>query len=214
MSALLSGRLSPAPTDKDWRDRSYSISYIRNCRVVFGSVPAEDIAMLAHGYGRKARVAADIAYRFGATYVIGTDKDLAALRAAKLMPCVAWQQDAQAAAEAGLPELSEWLLNGDRGRSAETVAKQLFGFPKTVRSDHPHDGGDLGRCLALLEQTNSLACIQELAAISPGWARLVPHWTVLIEAYRAEAASGRTPGTNALLDTLLAGGNAATSEQP
>lgn len=215
MSELISGRLSPAPTDQDWMEQSYSISYIRGCRVVFGLVPADDLPMLTHGYGRDAMLALDLAYRFGATYVIGTLQDLEALRRIQLPPRKEWQLEAATACNAGFNALGDWLWGGDRGRSAEAVAKRLFGIPLTAGDDHPHDGADLQRCLALLECTDHLdqQHIERLRDISPQWACLVAHWPTLVETFLAEVDSGRLSRTNQLIDTLLAGVSVAEPDK-
>lgn len=203
MSDVFYGQLSPPPTEENWMARGYTIRYLHECRVVFGLVPADDVMMLAHGYGRKALMAMDLAARFGATYVIGTEKQLAALRAAKLPPNERWQAEASAARAAGLPALSEWLLDGNRGRSAEAIATQLFGIPAAANKNHPHDSADLVRCLQLLDCTGTPDRIDRMRDVSPEWAALVANWPELVAFARNGIESGRTNQTDALLTRIL-----------
>ena len=73
--------------------------------------------------------------------------------------------------------IAEWALTGSTGLSATCIAKTMMGLP-TKRTDHPHDGGDFGRCERLLNAVPDFrARLPEMMDVSPYWAALVPEWS-------------------------------------
>lgn len=76
----------------------------------------------------------------------------------------------------------KWFLTGDVGTSSEAIVAQMTGI-ETSRAgvgDHPHNGGDFGRCHKLLEAIPEfLPRLKEMAGRSPEWAALVEHWEEL-----------------------------------
>lgn len=71
--------------------------------------------------------------------------------------------------------LATWALGRSTGASATCIARHMMGL-KTDGS-YPHDGGDFGRCEALLDAVPGLReRLPEMAAVNEYWARLVPRW--------------------------------------
>ena len=85
--------------------------------------------------------------------------------------------------------LLEWLHNGERGISSNTMVEQLAGLPCRQHkwfSSHPRDPADFARCIRLLDAVPELReRLGEMAAVSPEWAALVREWGQL-EALFAE----------------------------
>lgn len=203
--------------DKDGYQRffasGYQVKNICNCRLVFGEVPLNDMAMLIHGYSKKAVMALDIASRVGATLVVGEPADIEELRLLKLPFSDARINDAESAKNAGLPEgVVTWLLEGDRGRSSEAMCKAFFGIPRRASVDHPKDPGDLNRCLQFLSSAggDGKCRMGSLVPLSKQWAALVVAWDDLADCYDAETRSakdGKRPKTYMLMQDTLASAN-------
>lgn len=71
--------------------------------------------------------------------------------------------------------IATWALGGSTGLSATCIARHMMGLP--VGGDYPHDGGDFGRCEALLDAVPELrARLPEMAEVSDMWAKLVANW--------------------------------------
>jgi uncharacterized protein (UPF0335 family) len=72
--------------------------------------------------------------------------------------------------------LDEWIASGAKGASAKSIAAHLAGHD-TQNGDYPHDGGDFGRCEALLDAVPSLRLIfPQMVDVNAYWAALVPRW--------------------------------------
>ena len=85
----------------------------------------------------------------------------------------------------------QWLANGERGLSAETIFETLTGMrcrPSIWGSNHyPHDADDLRQCLELLRRVPEFAPrFGEMRAVSPVWARLVDAWDELTALFEQE----------------------------
>ena len=112
-----------------------------------------------------------------------------------------------------LPGLFQWLANGKRGISSETMVQHLTGVD--VLGDwhmsHPHDPDDLDRCLQLLEAVPALRqMLPKMATASPAWAALVAHWDDVEQCHLEEVGLRWTkactaPKTYALMESVLAG---------
>lgn len=99
-------------------------------------------------------------------------------------------------------ELLEWLANGEKGLSSETMAfaalgiiKRGFGGSRYI--DYPRDPSDLRRCTKLvaavpwvLGEADSL--LREQSAV---WAELLDDWGYLTALLEMEAPSGMAPLT-------------------
>lgn len=89
--------------------------------------------------------------------------------------------------------LRNWYVDGHTGISSETIARTLTG-EFCARPDAPYDPSDVGRCVALLDLAEKngaswRARLPEVAAAVPAWAPLVPRWTEIENAYRAQVVA-------------------------
>jgi hypothetical protein len=117
------------------------------------------------------------------------------------------------------PELVQWLANGERGVSSNTMVTHLCGIDATGDwgADHPHDPDDLSRCRKLLEQVPELApMLPRMATCLPGWGALVWRWQELCDLMDEEAPEWRTgkgsaPKTFALMRSLIKGARAGNA---
>lgn len=95
------------------------------------------------------------------------------------------------------PGLADWLREGERGVSSETMVEVFEGmFPGTLckRPSHPHDPADFHRCVKLLEAVPEYrARLHEMRLVSLVWNLLVEHWDALETLFREEEPTGRAP---------------------
>ena len=81
---------------------------------------------------------------------------------------------------------AKWAT-GDTGISSKAILATMVGKPPQSRFCYPHDGGDLGRCIALLDAVPEYReRLPEMKAIGPEWAALVDHWPELEAMQRAD----------------------------
>ena len=82
-------------------------------------------------------------------------------------------------------KIIEWLVTGSTGVSSKAMVAHFMGLDtKRNYGDHPHDGGDFGRCYRLLEAVPEFKNrIGGMATRSNEWAALVEHWDELTELY-------------------------------
>lgn len=108
------------------------------------------------------------------------------------------------------PNLQQWLLQGERGISSETMAEVFAGFPTGTLTghhwltNHPHDPSDFRRCLQLLEQCPEFEPnLDQLKALSPVWARMIENWSKMRDLYKQEYQTGKAPKLYALMYELI-----------
>ena len=106
------------------------------------------------------------------------------------------------------PGLVGWLCNGRRGLSSEAIATHLTGatIGRGNEKHYPHDPGDLGRCIALLDAAPTLRMrMPEMASAGREWAALDAEWDDLEAAYRREldGGTGSAPDTYAHMKRLI-----------
>lgn len=91
----------------------------------------------------------------------------------------------------------QWLANGERGISSNTIATRLSGIdcmPKNWRKDHPHDPADFLRCEKLLDAVPEFRDrLSEMQAESPVWKALYLRWDDIKETIECdlEATDGK-----------------------
>ena len=103
----------------------------------------------------------------------------------------------------------DWLINsGDTGMSSRTIWSVMMGI-KPKDPCHPWDPSDLGRCLRLLARMPRWkGRMNEVAALSPTWRRLVKNWAKLESLFIDECGSidppmgTRAPRTYELMQNL------------
>lgn len=96
--------------------------------------------------------------------------------------------------------LIDWLANGERGISSDTLVHYLTGQTRPRSKDHPHDPGDFRRCELLLRQVPSLRIVlPRMSRVSPTWAALVDNWDRIVSLMEDEAPGcfGPEPGGEA-----------------
>lgn len=178
----------------------FNVRRIGGCRIVYGSVPMSEFAMLAHGFSKKALMDVELADRIGASFVIGEPDDLQALRAMGLPPSEKRQGEAREAAQRGLDAaVVAWLADGARGLSSNAMCKQFFGVPQSAGRDHPRDPDDLSRCLAFLDATQSHERVSSMSEVSPQWASLVAAWSEIVASFLQERDGKSAPKTYELM---------------
>lgn len=81
-----------------------------------------------------------------------------------------------------IKRIALWALSGTTGVSASTIASVALGIEEggRVSFDCPHDSGDFGRCLRLLEMVPELRdFLPAVVEACPQWAPIVPIWEEL-----------------------------------
>lgn len=116
-------------------------------------------------------------------------------------------------------QVAEWLRSHHTGASSLTIVAFMEG-PTTPlgsavigigRFSHPHDVGDLGRCIRLLSIAPEYkARLPEMAQVSPVWAQLVTHWDELEALYRKHTFTAA--GCYERMKELIAAGRASVTE--
>lgn len=82
---------------------------------------------------------------------------------------------------------AQWAASGETGVSSKAILGVMVGTPPKSRFCYPHDGGDFGRCVGLLDAVPEYRDrLIEMKAICPEWAALVDHWTELEVMYRTK----------------------------
>jgi len=79
----------------------------------------------------------------------------------------------------------QWLANGDRGSSSNTLFTYLTGIDARQRAtdDHPFDAWDFRRCRLLLEQCPELKInLDRVKAAGAVWSVMVDQWDAICEA--------------------------------
>lgn len=104
------------------------------------------------------------------------------------------------------PEMIQWLANGRRGSSSETMFSWLTGVNCFTpcyfcsQTQHPCDASDFERCVNLLNQCPTLRPhLATLAELSDVWAGLVSAWSML----EVCLAHGEKSRVNLLIDNLI-----------
>lgn len=91
--------------------------------------------------------------------------------------------------------LVDWLANGERGVSSNTIVTHLTGIDAMGNwpcKSHPLDPDDLHRCRLLLERCPELLeRFPMMGTLSPIWKRLVEEWGALCVMLDEEAPEWR-----------------------
>lgn len=93
-------------------------------------------------------------------------------------------------------KIGEWLMNDDTGLSSKCIAGILLGADPTavVRTPHPLDPSDFGRCLRLVRFLGLTAKdLDVMTGVSDEWKAVVDNWNRWAELY--DEASKRTDGS-------------------
>lgn len=200
MSGDIQMRIGNKPTD------GFTVKSMLGCRIIFGSIPVANFAMIGSGFSKSAVFAPDIADRIGATLIIGEPKDIEALRKAGLPVSEQRHADYLAATQLGLHKVATWLRTGERGASSNAMCKHIFGAPMGAGDAYPRDPDDLRRCVLFLDATDAHDKVSAMAGVSRQWAGLVGCWPDLLAIFKEEMAAGKSaPKTYALMREILNG---------
>jgi len=174
-------------------DGGYRIVTKMGCKLIFGEIPADDLAAFCAAKDRKNwLIDVLLARRIGATIVCGPADGLKQLNEANL-PLSDERQAEVSHAEnnSKIPAaVVEWLRNGRRGLSSEALCKHFFGEPVGAEKHHPSDPADLSRCLMFLDAafgTGTPVQMDSVRSISPYWDAYVDHWTELVSLFEKES---------------------------
>lgn len=173
----------------------------------FGPQPMSFLKEAVHVCGKEAVIDPDVARMAGAMTAVGRPEHLAFLRK-RLEPGALQAEREGARAGSLIPGATEWLANGERGSSSETLFTRLSGIDACKYNNkpaHPYDPDDLKRCRLMLERCPSLQeKLPDAADISPQWAALVAAWGEICATMDAEspnwrAGEGSAPKTYELI---------------
>lgn len=97
---------------------------------------------------------------------------------------------------------NQWIAGRDTGASSKALWAVMMGS-KPERHAYPSDGGDLGRCMRLLDAVPEWKPrIGEMAAISPYWAALVAEWPKLERLHAADDHKATYAAMKAILNPI------------
>jgi len=176
----------------------YRVVTKMGCKIIFGEIPADDIAALCAVKERKNwLIDVLLSNRIGATIVCGPADALKQLNEANLPISDERQAEvSRAQNNAKIPAaVVEWLRNGQRGLSSEALCKHFFGelafgVMANAGEHHPADPADLNRCLMFLDAafgTRTPVQMDSVRSISPYWDAYVDHWTELVSLFEKES---------------------------
>lgn len=80
------------------------------------------------------------------------------------------------------PEMraAKWAATSNTGTSSLALMGVMLGEKPKTSFCYPHDGGDLGRCIGLLNAVPEWRSrLDEMRALGPEWSALVDHWPEL-----------------------------------
>lgn len=164
--------------------------------LAFGPQPLDFFTKAQKIIGKDAVLNPDVARMAGASFAVGPQNAMDALR----QRLEAGALEAETKANPGLSEAAtRWLACGERGVSSNSIFKHLTAIDALQgrRMDVPKDPADLRRCRLLLEQVPELAPrFPRMAEVSEAWANLVRSWDVICATMDEECPRWRNiPGT-------------------
>lgn len=84
---------------------------------------------------------------------------------------------------------AKWGAGSNTGESSRAMLGLMLGVRPRTSFCYPHDGGDLGRCIGLLDAVPEYReRLDEMKAIGPEWAALIEHWPELEARWRRQDA--------------------------
>lgn len=106
--------------------------------------------------------------------------------------------------------VANWARGRDTGLSSIALARVATGGTCTDW-EHPADGGDLGRCIRLLERAPAVRDhFSKVRKVGPMWAAVIDHWDELTSIYASELPTNRFPKTYARMNELFKEARKAT----
>lgn len=134
-----------------------------------------------------------LANKIGATLVMGKKDSLSML---SNDPGIKSIIKARVASEIGRSKISdeakEWLENGERGLSSNSIFARLTGINILRSDEHPRDASDLRRCRLLLEAVPEFGHkISMMKDVSPEWSAIASDWNAICAIMDEETPSWR-----------------------
>lgn len=82
---------------------------------------------------------------------------------------------------------ARWAAGSSTGASSKAMLKVMLGERPKTSFCYPHDGGDLGRCIGLLDAVPEYReRLAEVKTIGSEWAALIDHWPELEARWRRD----------------------------
>lgn len=158
-------------------DTNVTIEKRCGCTIAYGDIPLSALReILEKDPSVKGFFDMRSAKILGASFVIGTEEQLAALRKSLENEYVTRPKDDQ---DKKLPEsVQKWLRTGERGLSSDTMCRRFFGVPEGDNT-YPMDPSDLVRCIKFLKDTKTQNRLHEMKDVSKEWNLLVENWAQL-----------------------------------
>lgn len=164
------------------KSMSYNVENIYGCTIITGSVPlAAMISLMQTPSGEDRIMEPNLGLKLGATMVMGTSENLQRLASSseiqsRIRAHQAKQLNGVNVSDAALA----WLIDGQRGKSSDSMFGLFTGVKAMQHGDHPYDPADFRRCRLLIEQVPEFKDkLPLLAGLSDVWGGLVSQWDVL-----------------------------------
>jgi hypothetical protein len=85
---------------------------------------------------------------------------------------------------------ARWAASGKTGTSSKAMLSVMLGERPKTSFCYPHDGGDLGRCIGLLDAVPEYReRLNEMKSVGKEWAALIDHWPELEARWRRDDKS-------------------------
>lgn len=166
-------------------EKIFSLEKRCGCTIAYGKVPLSVLHdVINDSPGDTFFFDTKTAHSLGASFVLGTERDLEELRRSLEREGRAISQENTIRKDPNqttpkIPEVvRKWLSSGDRGLSSDTMCRRFFGVPKGENAA-PLDPSDFVLCLKFLEETKTQNRIHEMKFVSKEWEGLVANWDAL-----------------------------------
>ena len=90
--------------------------------------------------------------------------------------------------------IREWLNNGERGVSSNTIIAHLCKLPGVLNNHFPsipYDADDLKRCVKLIDACPELVPLMPYMVECDPWSQMAGVWDELVDTYRKEKEIGK-----------------------
>lgn len=163
---------------------SYQLEKINGCTIVYGSLPImEMVGLMTASSDDSVQISFDLALKLNASLVAGSPSNLKQLSALPEIRDRIRENQQQIIDTAGVQVSKEafaWLVDGERGKSSDSMFGVFTGIQAMQHGSHPHDAADFRRCALLLEQVPEFSHkLALMANVSDVWSGLVPKWNEL-----------------------------------
>jgi len=163
---------------------SYQLEKISGCTIAYGSLPImEMVRLMTASSEDNVQISLDLALKLNASLVGGTPSNLKQLSALPEIRDRIRENQQKIIDTAGVQVSKEafaWLVDGERGKSSDSMFGVFAGIRAMQHGAHPHDAADFRRCALLLEQVPEFSDkLALMTSVSDVWSSLVPKWNEL-----------------------------------